>query len=154
MIHEPPRPDLGKDPRKDPRKDPSKPLGDSLRNHARSDLPSGNRPSDVLLPGDDGYADAATTFFASGRPAVVVRPHDAAGVAAAIAHARREGLVLSVRSGGHGLLGTATNNDGMVLDLAHLDAVELSTPSTGSSGSGRAPPGAAPWRRWRRTAWA
>jgi FAD/FMN-containing dehydrogenase len=92
-------------------------------NDARDDL-----PADVLLPCDDGYADAATTFFASGKPAVVVRPRDAAGVAAAIAHARREGLVLSVRSGGHGLLGSATNDGGMVLDLAHLDAVELVDP--------------------------
>ena len=118
MIHEPPSTDLGRD----------KPLSDGPRSDARSDLPDDDPRGDVLLPGDDGYADAATTFFATGKPAVVVRPHDAAGVAAAIAHARREGLVLSVRSGGHGLLGTATNSDGMVLDLAHLDAVELVDP--------------------------
>lgn len=95
---------------------------------------------DVLLPGDDGYAAAATTFFATGRPALVVRPRDATDVAAAIRHARREGIVLSVRSGGHGLLGSATNDGGMVLDLAHLDSVEL------VDGDGDAD-GAAPDRR-------
>ncbi|MEV0949392.1 FAD-binding oxidoreductase [Promicromonospora sp. NPDC050249] len=83
---------------------------------------------DVLLPDDDGYADAATTFFASGKPALVVRPRDAAGVASAIRYAQREGLALSVRSGGHGLLGAATNDGGLVLDLAHLDSVELLAP--------------------------
>jgi FAD/FMN-containing dehydrogenase len=84
---------------------------------------------DVLLPDDDGYAAAATTFFASGKPALVVRPRDAADVASAIGHARRESLALSVRSGGHGLLGSATNDGGMVLDLTHLDSVELVDPS-------------------------
>jgi FAD/FMN-containing dehydrogenase len=90
---------------------------------------------DVLLPDDDGYADAATTFFASGKPALVVRPRDAAGVASAIRYARREGLALSVRSGGHGLLGAATNDGGLVLDLAHLDSVELLAPDAASPGS-------------------
>ena len=84
---------------------------------------------DVLLPDDDGYAAAATTFFASGKPALVVRPRDATDVAAAIRHVRQEGLVLSVRSGGHGLLGSATNDGGMVLDLTHLDSVELVNPA-------------------------
>ena len=36
----------------------------------------------VLLPGDDGYAEAATTLFGAGSPDLVVRPRDAAGVAA------------------------------------------------------------------------
>lgn len=94
------------------------PLNDELR-------------GDVLLPGDDGYAAAATTFFARGKPALVVRPRDADDVAAAIRHARREGLALSVRSGGHGLTGSATNDDGLLLDLAHLDTVDL-LPQDGS----------------------
>ncbi|MFD2792085.1 FAD-binding oxidoreductase [Promicromonospora vindobonensis] len=98
-----------------------------LRNHLRGD---------VLLPDDDGYAAAATTFFASGKPALVVRPRDAADVAAAISHARREGLALSVRSGGHGLQGSATNDGGMVLDLKHLDTVELIDPD-GADPDGR-----------------
>lgn len=86
---------------------------------------------DILLPDDDGYAAAATTFFASGKPALVVRPRDADDVAVAVAHVRREGLALSVRSGGHGLLGSATNDGGMVLDLTRLDSVELVGPPGG-----------------------
>jgi FAD/FMN-containing dehydrogenase len=97
----------------------------TLRNELRGD---------VLLPDDDGYAAAATTFFASGKPALVVRPRDAADVASAIRHVRREGLILSVRSGGHGLLGSATNDGGMVLDLTHLDSVELVAPGAGPDG--------------------
>jgi FAD/FMN-containing dehydrogenase len=80
---------------------------------------------EVLRPGDDGYDAAARVFFASGGPALVVRPRDADEVAAALRHAVRHGLDISVRSGGHSALGHGTNTGGMVLDLAHLDAVEL-----------------------------
>jgi FAD/FMN-containing dehydrogenase len=82
-------------------------------------------PADVLRPGDDGYAAASTTFFASGVPALVVRPDDVDGVVAAVRYATAEGLALSVRSGGHSMLGHGTNNGGMVLDLGRLDTVEL-----------------------------
>ncbi|MFE7406927.1 FAD-binding oxidoreductase [Isoptericola sp. NPDC057559] len=83
---------------------------------------------DVLVPGDEGYDDARRTVFATGTPALVVRPRGEAEVAAALAYAAREGLALSVRSGGHGLTGRATNDGGMVVDLRHLDAVEVVDP--------------------------
>ena len=40
-------------------------------------------------------------------------------------HAVRHDLAVSVRSGGHSPLGHSTNTGGMVIDLAHLDAVEV-----------------------------
>jgi FAD/FMN-containing dehydrogenase len=80
---------------------------------------------EVMRPGDDGYDDAARVFFAQGRPALVVRPRDPDEVAAALRHAVRHGLAVSVRSGGHSALGHSTNTGGMVIDLAHLDAVEV-----------------------------
>ncbi|MFC7878693.1 FAD-binding oxidoreductase [Isoptericola sp. NPDC057391] len=83
---------------------------------------------DVVLPGDDGYEDARRTVFATGSPALVTRPRTEAEVAAAVAYAAREGLPLSVRSGGHGLTGHATNDGGLVVDLRHLDAVEVVDP--------------------------
>jgi FAD/FMN-containing dehydrogenase len=43
--------------------------------------------SEVLTPGQDGYAEVAATMFASGTPDLVVRPRVAAGVAAALRHA-------------------------------------------------------------------
>jgi len=39
-------------------------------------------PGEVLTPGQDGYDEAATTLFAAGTPEVVIRPRDAAEVAA------------------------------------------------------------------------
>ena len=81
--------------------------------------------TEVLRPGDEGYEDAARVFFATGRPAVVVRPRGADEVAVALAHAARRGLPVAVRSGGHSALGHGTNDGGMVIDLQRLDAVEV-----------------------------
>jgi len=81
--------------------------------------------AEVLRPGDEGYDDAASVFFARGRPALVVRPRNADEVAAAVRHAVQHDLAVSVRSGGHSPVGHSTNTDGVVIDLTHLDAVEV-----------------------------
>jgi len=83
---------------------------------------------ETLRPGDEAYADAARVLFATGEPALVVRPGSAEEVAAALAHAVTTGLPLSVRSGGHSLLGHGTNTGGLVIDLARLDGVEIVDP--------------------------
>jgi FAD/FMN-containing dehydrogenase len=80
---------------------------------------------EALRPGDDGYDAAARVFFASGEPALVVRPRDPEEVAAVLAHAMRRDLAVSVRSGGHSPLGQSTNTGGMVIDLSHLDHVQV-----------------------------
>jgi FAD/FMN-containing dehydrogenase len=79
----------------------------------------------LLRPGDDGYDEAARVFFATGRPELVVRPATADDVAAALHHAVRRDLAVSVRSGGHSPVGHSTNTGGMVIDLARLDAVDV-----------------------------
>ncbi|HWM03074.1 MAG TPA: FAD-binding oxidoreductase, partial [Actinophytocola sp.] len=80
---------------------------------------------EVLRPGDEAYDDAARAFFGEGAPALVARPSTADEVAAAIAHAVRDDLAISVRSGGHSPMGHSTNTGGMVIDLRHLDGVEI-----------------------------
>ena len=51
------------------------------------------------------------------RPAVIVRPLDAADVAAAVDFARTAGLPLSVRGGGHNVAGHGVCDDGVMIDL-------------------------------------
>ena len=80
---------------------------------------------DVVRPGDDGYEQAARTFFGAGRPAEVWRPRTSGEVAHAVSYAVRHGLAVSVRSGGHSALGHGTNDDGLVVDLQHLDEVDV-----------------------------
>lgn len=76
-----------------------------------------------LVPGDVGYDDAAQVLFATGRPAVIMRPETRSEVADAVLHARRNDLRIAVRSGGHGLLGHGTSDGGVVIDLGRLDHV-------------------------------
>jgi FAD/FMN-containing dehydrogenase len=80
---------------------------------------------EVLVPGQDGYHQAAATVFAIGKPDVVVRPRDASGVAAALRYAASAGLPVSVRSGGHSPAGHSTNDGGMVIDLRYLHEVRV-----------------------------
>ena len=80
---------------------------------------------EALRPGDDGYDAAARVFFATGEPALVVRPRDPDEVADVLANAARHDLAVSVRSGGHSPLGHSTNTGGMVIDLSHLDDVQV-----------------------------
>jgi FAD/FMN-containing dehydrogenase len=86
---------------------------------------AGRLPGEVLAPGLDGYAEAAATVFATGTPDLVVRPPDAAGVAAAVRYATAAGLAVTVRSGGHSMAGLSTHTDGMVIDLRNLCGVEV-----------------------------
>jgi FAD/FMN-containing dehydrogenase len=58
-------------------------------------------------------------------PAVIVRPETTAEVAAALAAARRNGLPISVRGGGHDWAGRAIRDGAMVIDLGALRTVEI-----------------------------
>jgi FAD/FMN-containing dehydrogenase len=53
-------------------------------------------------------------------PELVVRCTGAADVAAAVAFARKEGLQVSVRGGGHNVAGTAVVEGGVVIDLSGM----------------------------------
>ena len=81
----------------------------------------------VLVPGDPGYDQARTLFYGGmdKRPAVIVRPVDAAGVAQVVNLARGGGLELAVRSGGHSTVGHSTTDGGVLLDLSAMRALEV-----------------------------
>jgi FAD/FMN-containing dehydrogenase len=59
------------------------------------------------------------------RPLLIVQPESAEEVAAAIAFAREHDLPLSVKGGGHGVAGRAVCDDGLVVDLARMNAVRV-----------------------------
>ena len=82
---------------------------------------------ELVRPDDSGYDDARRVWcgVVDRRPAVVVRPADAADVATAIRFARDMGLVIAVRSGGHSIDGFSTCDDGMVLDLSAMRGVTV-----------------------------
>jgi hypothetical protein len=63
-------------------------------------------------------------FFGTGRPELITRPREPDDIADALAYAARHDLAVSVRSGGHSPLGRLATS-GMVIDLAHLDRIEI-----------------------------
>jgi len=80
---------------------------------------------DIIVDGDALYDEAATTLMRKGNPAVIFCPKNNEDVIAAIAYAKSNGLVLSVRSGGHSGAGHSTNDDGVVIDLSHFKDIEV-----------------------------
>jgi hypothetical protein len=82
---------------------------------------------EVLAPGDAGYDEARALWNGDHdrRPALIVRPRDAAEVAQAIRFGRERGLELAVRGGGHSFAGHGVCDDGVMLDLSTMRAVTV-----------------------------
>ncbi len=81
----------------------------------------------VIRPGDQRYDEARKIWNGAiaTRPALIVQCADEEDAAAALAYARRAGLRVSVRGGGHNVAGTALVEDGMVLDFSQLRGVTV-----------------------------
>ena len=81
----------------------------------------------VLSPQDPGYdqARAVHNGLVDRSPAVVVRARTAGDVVAALAFARRAGLEVSVRGGGHNVAGRAVTDGGLMISLADMTDVAV-----------------------------
>jgi FAD/FMN-containing dehydrogenase len=82
---------------------------------------------DVLRPEDPGYAGVRPPYNAMypGRPALVVRPTGTADVVGAVNFARDNGLSVAVRGGGHSIAGLSSVDDGLLIDLALMNGVDV-----------------------------
>ncbi|MBL4929492.1 FAD-binding oxidoreductase [Fuscibacter oryzae] len=81
----------------------------------------------VLRPGDADY-DAVRLVWngmIDRRPAVIVRCRTSGDVRAAVLHARREGLAIAIRSGGHNVAGYAVCEGGVMIDLSLMNSVRV-----------------------------
>jgi FAD/FMN-containing dehydrogenase len=81
----------------------------------------------AVRPDDPGYDEARRVFNAmiDRRPLAILRCMSAADVAVGIRHAREKDLALSIRSGGHGVAGTAVCDGGIMLDLSRLRTIAV-----------------------------
>jgi FAD/FMN-containing dehydrogenase len=81
----------------------------------------------LVGPGDAGYDEARKVYNAmiDKRPALIAVPADAGEVAALVGFARRHGLLLAVRGGGHNGGGLGTCDGGVVIDLSALKDVAV-----------------------------
>ena len=75
---------------------------------------------ELIVPGNPGYDDARRVWNAmiEKYPAAVVRIKTTADVAPSLAFARKHGLPLAVRGGGHNVAGHGTVDGGLVIDLS------------------------------------
>ena len=81
----------------------------------------------AIFPGDSGYDTARTTFYGGidHHPAVILRARNADEVARVIALARESGTELSVRSGGHSVVGHSVSHGGIMLDLSEMRDLQI-----------------------------
>ncbi|MGZ4350910.1 MAG: FAD-binding oxidoreductase, partial [Solirubrobacteraceae bacterium] len=82
----------------------------------------------ILTPEDDGYDEASKIWNGAHdgyRPGVIVRCTGVADVLAAVAFARRSGLPVAVRGGGHSVAGFSTVDCGIVIDLGEMNEVHV-----------------------------
>jgi FAD/FMN-containing dehydrogenase len=81
----------------------------------------------VLEPTDVGY-DAARTVhngLIDRRPGLIVRCRTTNDVVAALAFARRAGLEISIRGGGHNVAGRAVTDGGLMIDLGEMKGITV-----------------------------
>src|SRR3954452_7740854 len=81
----------------------------------------------VTRPEDPDYDEVRALYNAmiDKRPALIVRVADVDDVVAAVGYGRDHDLDLAIRGGGHNGAGLGTVDDGLVIDLAALNGVEV-----------------------------
>ncbi|MGH9055916.1 MAG: FAD-binding oxidoreductase [Acidimicrobiales bacterium] len=81
----------------------------------------------VVRPGDAGYDDARAVYNAmiDRRPALVARCRSVTDVQCALELGRKAGVPLAVRGGGHNGPGFGTVDNGIVVDLSPMQAVDV-----------------------------
>jgi FAD/FMN-containing dehydrogenase len=81
----------------------------------------------LLRPGDDGY-DAARRVWngmIDRTPALIARCAGVADVIAAVHFARKTGLPVTVRGGGHNVTGTAVCDGGLMIDISPMKGIRV-----------------------------
>lgn len=75
---------------------------------------------EVIVSGDPGYDDARRVWNAmiDKYPVGVIRIKSTADIAPSLAFARKHGLLVAVRGGGHNVAGHGTVDGGLVIDLS------------------------------------
>lgn len=81
----------------------------------------------LIEPDQPGYTDAITLWngMIDDRPALVAQPTGVADVMHLVTFARRQGIEIAVKGGGHNVAGYATTNGGLMIDLERMRNVRV-----------------------------
>ncbi len=87
----------------------------------------GSFGGELLQAGDAGYDEARRVHngLIDKRPAVIARCRGTADIAEAVKFARRTGLEIAVRGGGHNVAGRSTVEGGLMIDLALMKGIHV-----------------------------
>lgn len=82
---------------------------------------------ELVRPGEPAYDQRRSEWngMVDHRPALIARCASAADVAAAVRFGRAQGLEIGVRGGGHGIVGFAVPDAGLVIDLSPMAQVRM-----------------------------
>ena len=82
---------------------------------------------EIILPNDPRYGERRRVWNGSidRFPAIIARCAGVADVIAAVRFARRTGLLVAVRGGGHSFPGLSTNDGGIVIDLSLMKGIRV-----------------------------
>jgi FAD/FMN-containing dehydrogenase len=82
---------------------------------------------ELVYPGDPRYEDARKVWngMVDRRPALIARCANDGDVVEALRFAREAGLPIAVRGGGHNVAGNAVCDDGLVIDLSGMKAIQV-----------------------------
>jgi FAD/FMN-containing dehydrogenase len=82
---------------------------------------------EIVTPGDPSYDTRRRGFngMFDRRPALIARCTGPADVSAAVRFAREAGVPVSVFGGGHGVTGHAVCEDGVMIDLRPMKALDI-----------------------------
>src|SRR5574338_786581 len=84
-------------------------------------------PGAVIAPGAAEYDQARAAFYGGidNHPAIIIRPRNAEEVCGVVSLARDTGLDLSIRSGGHSVVGYGIADGGIMLDLSSMRGLQI-----------------------------
>src|SRR5262245_24296755 len=82
---------------------------------------------EILLPGSDAYEKARAIWNAmiDKRPAAIARCTTTQDVVRAVNFARKNGVLLAIRGGGHNIAGNALCDGGLVIDMSQMKAARV-----------------------------
>ena len=92
----------------------------------------------LLRPGEEGYDEARRVWNGAvdRRPGLIARCAGADDVAAAVRFANHHDLEVSVRGGGHSIAGLSVCEGGLMIDLAHMKAIQVDPQARTASAAG------------------